>query len=505
MRKVIRIGIIVVILAALFFGYTIYKKKTGRPEWRLDAASTGTIREEVTASGALNPSSIVEVGTEVSGKISKLYKDFNDTVTRGELIAKLDTENLESSLEAARSDVNRAQININDAQIDLDVQKGLQRSDLGASNDLLKAQNKYDMAVQSLANSRSALQKAQKNLQNAIITSPIDGVVISRNVEEGQTVAASMSSPVLYVIANNLRKMQISADVDEADIGKIRVGLPVEFNVDAFADEQFDGTVNQVRLSPNTNNNVVTYTVIIDVENPQLKLLPGMTANVTIVVQSKENVMRIPETAIRFKPTKELWQLFGLKWDDSLTRRSGRRGQNGPGDRYNPSGGQSTSVNSNGDRTRTKSGLPDSLKAQLAKMTPEQKKAYFLNRKEQGGNPDFSKLTPEQRKAMRNKSKQGDKTQQTMEESSPGSSQFNFGGNASQVEKTNRSRVWILVDGKPQALDIVTGLSDGTFVQVISGLKADQQFITGVIYKNAKQAKSTSSSAFGPGGGFGQH
>lgn len=504
MKKVFRIGIIVLLVAALLIGYTIYKKQKSKPEWRLDTASSGRIREEVTASGTLNASSQVEVGTEISGKIEKLYKDFNDTVKRGELLARLDMENLQSTLESARSDVGKAQLSMNDTKLDLDLQKELFNKGMGTSYDLQKAQNKYDQSVQSLNNARSTLKKAEKNLNNATITSPIDGVVVSRNVEEGQTVAASMSSPTLFVIANNLRKMQINADVDEADIGKIKVGQPVEFTVDAFADEQFEGVVKQVRLSPNNSNNVVTYTVVIDVDNSRLKLLPGMTANVTIVVRSKENILRIPETAIRFKPSKELWQQFGLKWDDTLFKRTGGWNRSSMGTSNSAGNSDNGNSKSNLKQQGQFPNLPDSLKAKLAKMSPEQRKAFFRNMRKDNDKTDMSKLTPEQRKAFRDRSGQGDKAQENSDTALTSTGQFMFGSNADNEEKTSHGKVWVLENGKPKAIDIVTGLTDGTYVEVISGLKENQEFITGVNYKNAKQASNNNSSAFS-NRGFGPH
>lgn len=482
MKKALKIGIPVLLIALVLTGYTIYKKQKSKPEWRLDTASQGSLREEVTASGTLKASSQVEVGTEISGTIDKIFKDFNDTVKRGEVLARLDTENLESSLESAQSDVAKAQINASDAKLDLDLQKDLNQKGMGTSYDLQKAQNKYDQAVQTLKNARSALKRADKNLKNAIVTSPIDGVVISRSVEEGQTVAASMNAPTLFIIANNLRKMQIYADVDEADIGKIKVGLPVEFTVDAFADEQFEGTVNQVRLSPNSANNVVTYSVIIDVENPQLKLLPGMTANVTIVVTEKNNVMRIPETAVRFKPSKELWEQFGLKWDESMSRRSFGGNRQGNGNNANLRNTDASPNPSNLSQSRSGGNLPDSIKAKLAGMSPQQRKKFFQTmRQNRPGNPAGNPANPE-----------------------AGNGQISFGGKASDSDKTSPGRVWILENGKPKALQIVTGLSDGTYIQVISGLREGQQFITGVNYKNANQ-NNNSGSAFAPGGGFRPH
>jgi HlyD family secretion protein len=279
------------------------------------------------------------------------------------------------------------------------------------------------------------------------------------------------------VIANNLRKMQINAEIDEADIGRITVGQSVSFKVDAFADERFRGKVNQVRLSPNTTQNVVTYSIIIDVDNPQLKLLPGMTANVTVVVNEKEDVLRIPETALRFKPSKELWKQFGLKWNDSLlVSMHFGKGNWGDGGFGKPQDKSTKDVTK--DKSDSKQQLkPDSIKAK----------------------PDFSKMTPEQRKAFRKKMEERGFSRDAKPEQN-GMENFVFTGGANKTVRTSHNRVWILESGKPKAIDVMTGLSDGNFAEVISGLKAGQEFITGVNYKNEKQAAKAGTSAFTPGG-----
>ncbi|MFA5282531.1 MAG: efflux RND transporter periplasmic adaptor subunit, partial [Candidatus Cloacimonadaceae bacterium] len=272
----------------------------------------------VTATGSLNPYVLVNVGTEVSGKIEKLYKDYNDPVRKGELLAKLDTEILATSLEAARGDLAKNQTALEEAELDYNLQNELFEQHMSPEYDLKKARFKMQNAQQNLANARLSLQRAEKNLANAHITSPIDGVIVSRAVDEGQTVAASLNSPTLFIIANNLDKMQITAGVDEADIGKISLGMPVEFTVDAHPNQRFEGSVQQIRLNPTNESNVVTYNVIIDASNPQNKLLPGMTTNVTFIINSRQGVLRIPESATRFRPSKEIWELFGLKWNDEL-------------------------------------------------------------------------------------------------------------------------------------------------------------------------------------------
>jgi HlyD family secretion protein len=323
-KKYLTYIIIVAVIIIAIVVFTQIKKKKNMPEWRTETPSIGTIREVVTATGSLNPTMLVEVGTEVSGKIEKLYKDFNDTVKKGDLLAKLDTDILTANLESARADVNKATIVRDDAKMEYETSKTLYEKGMGSQYEMEKNLYAYQQAEQNLANAILKLKTAQKNLQNASITSPINGVVVSREVSEGLTVAAAMSSPTLFKIANNLDLMQITAVVDEADIGKVRVGMPVEFTVDAYPEEQFYGTVNQIRLNSIIEQNVVSYNVIIDTDNPEHKLLPGMTTNVTIIVQSKEDVMCIPVTATRFLPSKEVWELFGLKWDDNLITKARR-------------------------------------------------------------------------------------------------------------------------------------------------------------------------------------
>lgn len=323
-KKYLTYIIIAVVVIAVIVVISQVNKKKNMPEWRTETPSIGTIREVVTATGSLNPTMLVEVGTEVSGKIEKLYKDFNDTVKKGELLAKLDTEILAANLESAKADVNKATIVRDDAKMEYENSKTLYEKGMGSQYEMEKKLYTYQQAEQNLATAILKLKTAQKNLQNASITSPINGVVVSREVSEGQTVAATMSSPTLFKIANNLDIMEITAVVDEADIGKVKVGMPVEFTVDAYPEEQFYGTVNQIRLKSIVEQNVVSYNVIIDTDNPEHKLLPGMTTNVTIIIQSKEDVMRIPVTATRFLPSKEVWELFGLKWEDNLITKARR-------------------------------------------------------------------------------------------------------------------------------------------------------------------------------------
>ena len=369
-KKYLTYIIIVAVIIIAIVVFTQIRKKGNMPEWRTETPSTGTIREVVTATGSLNPTMLVEVGTEVSGKIEKLYKDFNDTVKKGDLLAKLDTDILTANLESARADVNKATIVRDDAKMEYETSKTLYEKGMGSQYEMEKNLYAYQQAEQNLANAILKLKTAQKNLQNASITSPINGVVVSREVSEGQTVAAAMSSPTLFKIANNLDLMQITAVVDEADIGKVRVGMPVEFTVDAYPEEQFYGTVNQIRLNSIIEQNVVSYNVIIDTDNPEHKLLPGMTTNVTIIVQSKEDVMCIPVTATRFLPSKEVWELFGLKWDDNLITKARRAAMEAATSYKNSTGGSTEySGNSNSSNGKAKFSTIWVLKDNIPELT----------------------------------------------------------------------------------------------------------------------------------------
>jgi len=436
MKKYIKYIIIIALIVAAFAVWSHYRKAKNRPEWRTGNASYGEIREVVTATGSLNPYVSVTVGTEVSGKIAKLYKDFNDTVKKGELLATLDTDILSSNLETAKGELARNLSVMEETKLDFDLQTKLFKQNMTSEYDLQKAEFQYQQAKQTVANSRLSVQRAQKNLDNAYITSPISGIIVSREVEVGQTVAASMSSPTLFIIANNLDQMQITANVDEADIGKITLGMPVEFTVDAHPEDNFTGQVNQIRLNPTTDENVVSYSVIVDAANPEHKLLPGMTSNVTFIIQAKENVMRIPETATRFKPSKEVWAAFGLKWDEKSMEGNKSWGSKG--------GSKAAS-----GQTKT-----------IAAGTP-------------GGNSRAGKL--------RNGSKMA---------------------GASMQEEGRSASVWVLENNVPKQVSIRTGVSDGSFVEVISGLNGKETLITGVNNKNSQANTDSQNSPRGPMGRF---
>ncbi len=264
------------------------------------------ISTSVTATGTIEPVTKVEVGTQVSGIIDKIYVDYNSEVRKGQVIAELDKTNLLSELTSAKSNLANAQSELDYQKANFDRYAKLFEKGLVSTDDYENARLSYEKARQNIVVQQQNVTKAQTNVGYATITSPIDGIVLSREVEEGQTVASAMTTPTLFYIAQDLTDMRVIADVDEADIGGVKEGQRVTFTVDAFPDDVFDGTVTQVRLEATTESNVVTYEVVIAAPNKDLKLLPGLTANVTIYTAERNGVLSLPSKALRFTPNQAL-------------------------------------------------------------------------------------------------------------------------------------------------------------------------------------------------------
>ncbi len=269
-------------------------------------AEIGNISTSVTATGTIEPVTKVDVGTQVSGIIDKIYVDYNSEVHKGQVIAELDKTNLLSELASAQSNLASAESSLSYQTANYNRYKALFDKGLVSANEYEQARLSYDQAVQQVAIQKQNVQKATTNLGYATITAPIDGVVLSKEVEEGQTVASAMTTPTLFIIAQDLTDMRVIADVDEADIGNVKDGQRVTFTVDAYPDDVFQGTVSQVRQEATTESNVVTYEVVITAPNDDLKLKPGLTANVTIFTLEKNDVLLIPTKALKFHPTPEL-------------------------------------------------------------------------------------------------------------------------------------------------------------------------------------------------------
>lgn len=294
-------------------------KKDEQVGFVTEEVAPANIQNSITATGSVEPVDTVAVGTQVSGIIDKIYVDFNSTVKKGQVLAVLDTKNLTSTLNSAKANLQSAQANLQSANAALGYQranynryKALYQKGLISANDFESARLSYRQAEEQVAMikesvvaAQESVRTAQTNLGYATIVSPIDGTIINKYVAEGQTVAASFSTPELFGVARDLKKMQVLADVDEADIGDVRPGESATFTVDAYPDDTFQGTVQQVRLGGSTSNNVVTYKVVISTSNADLKLKPSMTANVTIYTQQKSGVLSVPTKALRFTPAKE--------------------------------------------------------------------------------------------------------------------------------------------------------------------------------------------------------
>jgi HlyD family secretion protein len=307
MKRLSKIWIViaVVVIAAMASFLLSGNKKKEEVNFVTEAVAPANIVNSITATGTIEPVTSVTVGTQVSGIVSKLYVDYNSVVKKGQVIAELDKTNLISELNTAKANLASAQSSLNYQSANYSRYAALYKKGLVAGSDYDQARLTYQQARDQVATARESVQKAQTNLGYATITSPIDGVVLSKSVEEGQTVAASFSTPELFTIAQDLTNMQVVADVDEADIGNVKVGERVSFTVDAYPDDTFTGQVKQVRQEATTTNNVVTYEVVISAPNVDMKLKPGLTANVTIYTQEIKDVLSVPSKALRYTPAKE--------------------------------------------------------------------------------------------------------------------------------------------------------------------------------------------------------
>lgn len=301
---IIFIGIVAIALCVFF---VIKGKKSANKELviRTHVVGTYTVENTVTATGTLEPVETVEVGTQVSGKVVKIYVDYNSMVKKGDLLCELDKLTLNESLSRAQANLTSSESQLKYAKLTFERTKQLYEANAATLADFESAQNTYTQAQMSMKNAKAQYDQARVDLGYADIYSPIDGVVLDRAVEVGQTVAASFSTPTLFTLANDLTRMQVEANVDEADIGQVKLNQRVTFTVDAYPEEVFSGTVNQIRMKPTTTSNVVTYTVIIGAPNPDQKLFPGMTASVTIVTEEQTG-LAAPAEAFNFTPSEQV-------------------------------------------------------------------------------------------------------------------------------------------------------------------------------------------------------
>ena len=313
-KKIILIAVSIAVVAGAGFWLFGSSKAQHKVTYETAVVTRGEISESITATGTIEPVTEVEVGTQVSGIIDKIYADYNSVVTKGQLIAEMDRVTLQSEVASQRAAYNGAKAEYEYQQKNYERNRGLHEKQLISDTDYEQSVYNYEKAKSNYESSQASLAKAERNLSYATITSPIDGVVINRAVEEGQTVASGFETPTLFTIAADLTQMQVVADVDEADIGGVEEGQRVSFTVDAYPNDTFEGTVTQIRLGEDsstssgssTSSTVVTYEVVISAPNPDLKLKPRLTANVTIYTLDRKNVLSVPARALRFTPEKPL-------------------------------------------------------------------------------------------------------------------------------------------------------------------------------------------------------
>ncbi len=414
-RKTTFLTIGLVAVAAVAVIFWTRNSKTKAESFQFAKIDRGDVLVAISATGTLNAVTTVQVGTQVSGTIAKLYADFNSQVKQGQLLAQLDPTFLKASLNEQKANVDRATAQLNEAKRNSSRTKEMFERQLVAQIDLDAATTSLETAEASLKQAQSARERAEVNLNYATILAPISGVVISRNVDVGQTVAASLSAPTLFTIANDLSKMQVTASVDEADIGQVKTGQKVTFRVDSYADRQFEGVISQVRLQPVVTQNVVTYNVIIDVNNPEQKLMPGMTATCSIEVALAKDVLRVPLSALRFTPAN--WT------GDSSSERPGEK--NSVGGAMAASGDQIEKPKDSSGR-RFDGQMPDSAR-----------RARWMEKRQREG---------------------GDST---------GQRQWGGGGDSMPGGESMRARIWTIENGQIKPSRVVRGIQNQRFVELV--------------------------------------
>jgi HlyD family secretion protein len=526
--------ILVVIALGVVGGGWWWKTRTHKDttRYRTAAVERGDITSTVSATGSVQPVLQVQVGSQVSGTLSKLYVDYNSQVKAGQVLAQLETSAFRARLAQAEASVARAQAALRNGQLGLKRAIELQKGDYVAQADVDAAQATVDQQKADLKQAQASLESAQVDLSHTTITSPIDGVVISRSIDVGQTVAASLQAPQLFIIGNDLRQMQVQTNIDEADIGSIRPGLQAQFTVDAYPDAQFTGTVVQVRLVPQVSSNVVTYQTLISARNDDLRLRPGMTANVTIMIETHTNVLKVVNGALRFKPA-------GF----AAGARRGQGGMNGGnGGGGNPGGGMRHGIAALWDRVvpaaqaqeqggpggGSRQGANDPYVQQVrdkvakGELTRDQARElihrHFAEQGGAGAAPSGGSGAPPAgagRDAAAAKPGPGGKGTHGGASAFGGRERGRFEnvvtGGSRDATPFKPGGVFILKDGKPVRVRVMTGISDGTFTEVrTDSLKEGDMVVTGLESPAASANGLTPPPGMGgpgfrgPGGGGGR-
>jgi HlyD family secretion protein len=502
-----------VVLAVLVVaGYIVFVGgSTRKYDFRLDKVTRGDINVSVTATGTINAVVSVDVGTQVSGIISNLYADFNSVVKEGQVIARIDTTFLWQSVKDAEAALDRAKAQAADSKRTLDRETALLAKGLDSQMNYDAALTAYESNTAAKKQAQAALDRAKINLAYATITAPINGVVINRAVNVGQTVAASFSSPTLYTIANDLAKMQVLTVVDESDIGMISIDQPATFSVDAYPDEKFNGVVSQIRLNPVSIQNVVNYTVVIDVNNDKLKLMPGMTANVKIAAADAHDVLKVSNLALRFQPPADLIDSTAIKsMRDAFMGRSAGADDNAAAGQVaasRPDSASGRGMTGGGGRGGLKNfgQIRDSIiAAHGGQMSPEEIRAEMgkMFEKMHGGKPP-APVAARQQVPTKHQSP-----------ASGGGTKFGITQLYAQYQKSpfvpnhlaGRARIWILnAQKKLEPVFVRTGVTDGRFTEITTdSLKPGDLIVLGATSTSEVASASPLSGApqqrGGPGG-----
>ncbi|MEZ4653839.1 MAG: efflux RND transporter periplasmic adaptor subunit [Candidatus Eisenbacteria bacterium] len=453
--KKVWVAVALLVLAAPVVWFVFLRKHEAADTYRFVTVEKGDVVSTVSCTGNLEATQTVDVGTQVSGQVSNLYADFNDHVKKGQLLARIDPTILEQEVRSAEASVERSQAELDQALRELERNRPLHDQDLITERDWNTVQYQADVARANYKSAEIGLEKARRNLGYSEVRSPIDGIVLGRLVDVGQTVAASLSAPQLFLLAGDLSKMQILASVDESDIGKVFVGQEARFTVQAHADRTFTGQVTQIRLQSAVTENVVSYTVVVELENPDNVLLPGMTATVNLVVAKASDVFKVANAAIRFRPTDAM----------RAEMRSRREAGSGALAAGRPGGGDA------GGGTRGASGAQTS-RADAGSAAPS------------GGDENGAG------RRGRDRSEGGDTSGQQ------GSGRR--GGWGGPGGASDRTALWTVQDGQLEVIPVQTGISDGQYTQITSDrLQEGMEVIAAV----TSTSSATTSNPFGGGGG----
>lgn len=492
--------LIVLLVAAgiTVYGYFSFTTSEFVPEVRTVNVTLGDVVDAVGATGSLEAVTTVNVGSQVSGIIQDLLVDYNSIVREGDVIMRLDPVLLETQLEQARAnliraeaDVERLAVALDDSRAQLTRAEGLAARELISMTELEAAQFAVRSAAAQLKSNEAAVTQAeaslsqnQVNLDNTVIRAPIDGIVISRLVDVGQTVAASLQAPELFVIAADLTKMRVIANIDESDVGRIRPHQRVTFTVDAYPGEEFEGTVSQIRLEPVLTQNVVTYATVVDAPNPELRLKPGMTATIALEIARRENILRIPNSALRFRPTPEMFAVLDQPVPESLQQGSASKGgaQSGsPGPTDAPGGGFA-GLGEGRFGPPGEGGAPDpermrQMRERMAQMSPEEREKFFARRRAAGGSGSGFGGGPGRPGSGRRPGNAANTPNIPAVERGATTIDALFGA-LPPVE--SNGRVWVLNGDRLEGVNVRLGVTDGTATELLAGrdLPAGTQLVT---------------------------